>query len=84
MSVHEWRRESGWGLARALSAHQMPMSPGLISVNDGAAADCGREIQNNILVHIRIAPPTSSPRLLGIIWIMVDKFKGCPYENPTS
>ena len=22
MSVHEWRRESGWGLARALSAHQ--------------------------------------------------------------
>ena len=57
------------------------MSPGLISVNDGAAADCGREIQNNILVHIIIAPPTSSPRLLRIIWIMVDKFKakyGCP------
>ena len=61
-----------------------PMSPGLISVNDGAAADCGHEIQNNILGHIRIAPPTSSPRLVGIIWIMVGKFKGCPSENPTS
>ena len=60
------------------------MSPGLISINDGAAADCDPEIQNNILVHIRIAPPTSSPRLLGIIWNMVGKFKGCPSENPTS
>ena len=60
------------------------MSPGFISVNDCAAADCSREIHNNILVHIRIAPPTSSSRLLGIIWIMVGKFKGCPLENPTS
>ena len=61
-----------------------PMSPGLISVNDGATADCGREIQNNILVHINIAPQTSSLHLLGIIWIIVGKFKGCPSENPTS
>ena len=47
-----------------------PMSHGLISVNDCAAAECGREIQINILVHIINAPPTSSPRparLLGII-----------------
>ena len=29
------------------------MSPGLISVNDGAVDDSGLEIQNNILVHIR-------------------------------
>ena len=39
-------------------------------LNDGAAAECGREIQINILVHIINAPPTSSPRparLLGII-----------------
>ena len=60
------------------------MSPGLISVNDGAADDSGLEIQNNILVHIRIALPTSSPCLLGIIMIMVGKFKGCPWKNPTS
>ena len=60
------------------------MSPGLISVNDCAEADCSHEIHNNILVHIRIAPPTSSPRLLGIIWIMIGKFKGCLSENPTS
>ena len=39
-------------------------------LNNGAAAECGREIQINILVHIINAPPTSSPRparLLGII-----------------
>ena len=38
-------------------------------LNDGAAAECGCEIQINILVHIINAPPTSSPgpaRLLGI------------------
>ena len=33
-------------------------------LNDGAAAECGREIQINILVHIINAPPTSSPLLL--------------------
>ena len=33
------------------------MSPGLISVDDGAAADCGPEIQNNILVHTRNHAP---------------------------
>ena len=26
MSVHEWWRERGWGLARALSAHQCRLS----------------------------------------------------------
>ena len=26
MSIHEWRRESGWGLARALSSHQCRMA----------------------------------------------------------
>ena len=39
--------------------------------NNGAAAECSREIQIYILVHIINAPPTSSPRparLLGIIW----------------
>ena len=39
-------------------------------LNNGAAAECGSEIQNNILVHIINAPPTSSlrpARLLGII-----------------
>ena len=39
-------------------------------LNEGAAAEFGREIQINILVHIINAPPTSSPlpaRLLGMI-----------------
>ena len=42
MSVHEWRRESGWGLTRAVSSHNVEW------LNDGATAECVREIQNNI------------------------------------
>ena len=50
MSDHKWRHVSGWGLARAVSSHQCRV------LNDGAAAECFREIQINILVHIINAP----------------------------
>ena len=39
-------------------------------LNNGAAAECGREIQNNILVHIINAPQTSSSRLARLLGIL--------------
>ena len=57
------------------------MSHGLITAR---AAECGSEIQINILVHIINAPPTSSPRpvrLLGIIRYMFSKVPSCAFSG---
>ena len=45
-----------WGL------HVQSVLTNVAWLNDGAAAECGCEIQINILVHIVNAPPPSSPR----------------------